>query len=72
MTRFRYLKHGLSLLLIFIGLKMLLHHPLEAIGFQTIHSLIIIVLILGTSVALSLFIKKDESKSTSGSDVARP
>jgi tellurite resistance protein TerC len=72
MTRFRYLKHGLAFLLVFIGLKMLLHHPLEEIGFKTIHSLIIIVLILGTSVALSIFLKKDDGKSSPGSDVARP
>ncbi|MBP6979012.1 MAG: TerC/Alx family metal homeostasis membrane protein [Lentimicrobiaceae bacterium] len=62
MTRFRYLKHGLAFLLVFIGLKMLLHHPLEKIGFETIHSLVIIVLILGTSVALSVLISKDNGK----------
>ncbi len=72
MTRFRYLKHGLAVLLVFIGLKMLLHHPLEEIGFETIHSLIIIVLILGTSVALSVLIRKDDAPSSPGSGVARP
>ncbi|MDD5694214.1 MAG: hypothetical protein PHD61_02780 [Bacteroidales bacterium] len=41
---------------------MLLHHPLEKIGFETIHSLVIIVLILGTSVALSVLISKDNGK----------
>ena len=72
MTRFHYLKHGLAFLLVFIGLKMLLHHPLEAIGFKTIHSLIIIVLILGTSIVLSVLIKKDQENSPAGSGPAKP
>ena len=50
----RFLKHGLSILLSFIGFKMLLAEPLHQWGFTTIHSLIVIVLILGTSVAASL------------------
>jgi len=70
MTRFRYLKHGLAFLLVFIGLKMLLHHPLEEIGFETIHSLIIIVLILGISVAFSLLKRKNETDTTTGDDDA--
>lgn len=70
MTRFRYLKHGLAFLLVFIGLKMLLHHPLEEIGFETIHSLIIIVMILGISVAFSLLKRKNETDTTTGDDDA--
>lgn len=60
MTRFHYLKHGLAFLLVFIGVKMLIHHQLEMIGFKTIHSLIIIVLILGTSILFSVFYKKPQ------------
>lgn len=58
--KFHYLKTGLSFLLVFIGAKMLLHGPLESIGFTTSHSLLIIVGILVGSVVLSLiFPKKD-------------
>lgn len=58
--KFHYLKVGLSLLLVFIGLKMLGHHWLEGWGFTTMHSLIIILLILTTSVVASLVFPKQE------------
>jgi len=51
---FRFLKHGLAVLLSFIGFKMLLHVQLDELGFTTIHSLLVIVGILGVSVAASL------------------
>ena len=51
---FRFLKHGLAFLLSFIGFKMLLHIQLHDIGFTTAHSLIVIIVILGTSIAASL------------------
>jgi len=51
---FRFLKHGLAFLLSFIGFKMLLHVQLKEAGFTTIHSLLVIVGILGISVAASL------------------
>jgi len=54
MTKFRYLKHGLSILLTFIGVKMLAHHWLEEIGFTTSHSLIVILGIIGVSIMASL------------------
>ncbi|MNY71684.1 hypothetical protein D3C86_2100850 [compost metagenome] len=61
--KFHYLKVGLAFLLIFIGLKMLLHHWLVQIGFSTSHSLIIIVSILVISVVASLvFPKKPDLK----------
>ncbi|MGI6341685.1 MAG: TerC/Alx family metal homeostasis membrane protein [Bacteroidales bacterium] len=53
-TMFRFLKHGLSFLLVFIGLKMLFHNWLSEIGFETIHSLYVILGIIGISIALSL------------------
>jgi len=52
--KFRYLKTGLALLLLFIGLKMLFHTKLESWNFTTIHSLIIIVGILVSSILISL------------------
>lgn len=64
MTRFHYLKHGLAILLVFIGTKMLVHHYLELIGFKTIHSLIIILVIIGTSILVSLLHKPPVSHTT--------
>src|SRR5690554_4888409 len=61
MNMFRYLKVGLSVLLTFIGLKMITHHWLKEIGFETHHSLIIIISIIAISVLASVIIpeKKD-------------
>lgn len=52
--KFRFLKVGLAILLTFIGLKMLGHSYLEAWGFSTTHSLLIIISILGGSIFASL------------------
>ncbi|MBS1548256.1 MAG: TerC/Alx family metal homeostasis membrane protein [Bacteroidetes bacterium] len=52
--KLRYLKIGLAVLLVFIGVKMLAHHYLDDLGFTTSHSLIIIVLILAVSIITSL------------------
>ncbi|MCT3922971.1 TerC/Alx family metal homeostasis membrane protein [Elizabethkingia anophelis] len=59
--KFKYLKTGLAFLLTFIGLKMIFHHQLEDWGFKTTHSLLIILGILGSSIAASLI-----SSSTAG------
>lgn len=56
--KFHYLKYGLAVLLIFIGVKMLAHHYLEQWGFSTIHSLFVILAILSTSVITSLVFPK--------------
>lgn len=56
--KFHYLKVGLSLLLVFIGAKMLLHGWLKDWGFTTTHSLIIILSILVISVVASLMFPK--------------
>jgi len=53
-TMLRFLKHGLSILLMFIGFKMLLHVQLKEIGFSTVHSLFIVVVILTISILASL------------------
>lgn len=54
MGMFRFLKIGLAVLLTFIGVKMLGHHYLEDWGFTNVHSLYVIVAILGTSIGASL------------------
>ena len=58
--QFHYLKVGLSILLTFIGVKMLAHDWLHSIGFETIHSLIVILLILSLSIVASLLFPKKE------------
>ena len=58
MGKFRYLNVGLSALLFFIGVKMLAEHWLHEIGFNTIHSLIIIIGILSASIILSILADK--------------
>lgn len=63
-SMFRFLKHGLAVLLAFIGFKMLLHVQLHDVGFTTIHSLLVIIAILGTSVSASL-IWPDKSRKKS-------
>ncbi|RYY36823.1 MAG: TerC family protein [Sphingobacteriaceae bacterium] len=62
--KFHYLKTGLSLLLVFIGLKMLGGHYLEDWGFTTTHSLIVILGILATSIAASLIFPKKKKHKT--------
>jgi len=53
-SMFRFLKHGLSVLLSFIGFKMLLHVQLSEWGFTTVHALLVIIGILGFSIVASL------------------
>lgn len=62
MNMFRFLKIGLAVLLTFIGAKMLAHIWLEKIGFDTIHSLIIIFSILAVSILASIFIPEKKPK----------
>lgn len=59
--KFHYLKTGLSVLLVFIGVKMLGHHWLLLWGFKTNHSLFIILGILTVSVVASLIFPKKSS-----------
>jgi len=58
--KFHYLKIGLSVLLSFIGLKMLLANYAEQIGLTTGNSLLIILAILVISVVASLIFPKKE------------
>ncbi|MEI6764738.1 MAG: TerC/Alx family metal homeostasis membrane protein [Bacteroidota bacterium] len=63
MSMFRFLKHGLSVLLTFIGLKLLFNHWLKEIGFTTASSLYIVLGILLVSIILSLiFPEKKDAK----------
>lgn len=59
---FRYLKIGISFLLVFIGLKLIFHHWLDDIGFETNHSLIIILGTLVLSVLFSILIPDKKKK----------
>lgn len=61
MNMFHYLKTGLAVLLTFIGAKLFFHTQLVNLGFETSHSLYVIVIILTISVVASLvFPKKNE------------
>ncbi len=60
--KFRFLHLGLAVLLVFIGLKMMLHGYMEQIGFETSHSLLVIVGILGTSIVASLLFPKSKKE----------
>lgn len=53
---FRYLKIGISFLLIFIGIKLLFHEFLVKLGFKTEHSLYIILTTLILSILMSILI----------------
>jgi tellurite resistance protein TerC len=63
---FRFLKHGLAVLLSFIGFKMLLHVQLSEWGFTTVHSLFVIVAILGVSIAASMIWPENSRKKRKG------
>ncbi len=54
--KFRYLKVGVSILLVFVGFKLLFHHWLDSIGFTSVHSLYFIAFILVMSIVLSVVI----------------
>jgi tellurite resistance protein TerC len=62
MGHFRFLKIGLSVLLTFIGLKLLAHHWLDYIGFETVHSLFVVLGILSFSIILSLIIPEHKTE----------
>jgi tellurite resistance protein TerC len=59
---FHYLKIGIAFLLMFIGIKLLLHTWLYNIGFKTIYSLYIIILILALSIGASLLFPINKDK----------
>jgi len=63
-TQFRFLNVGVSVLLIFVGLKLLAHTWLDEIGFKSSYSLYFIAATLILSVLLSIAFpeKKEQSK----------
>lgn len=52
--RFRFLKYGISVLLIFVGIKLLLKDFIHEWGYQSVYSLYIIAIIILLSIGLSL------------------
>ncbi len=58
--KFHYLKVGVSFLLVFVGIKLLIHTWLDNIGFRPVHSLIVILFTLVASVVLSLVFPKKQ------------
>jgi len=52
--RFYLLKVGVSLLLVFVGLKLIAHEWLSHIGYKPVYSLFVIAGILGLSIVLSI------------------
>lgn len=52
--RFRFLKYGISVLLVFVGIKLLLKDYIHEWGYQSVYSLYIIILIILSSIGLSL------------------
>jgi tellurite resistance protein TerC len=60
-TKFRFLKTGVALLLVFVGAKLLLHGKLKSWGFQPEYSLYFIAFVMVASIVLSIvFPKKGE------------
>ncbi len=60
-NKFYALQYGLSLVLIFIGCKMLFQHWFHQIGFNHMHNLLTLITILGGSIAFSLIFPKPNS-----------
>lgn len=58
--KFRFLKTGVALLLVFVGIKLLLHGRLESLGFQPEYSLYFIAFVMVSSVVLSMIFPKKE------------
>lgn len=62
-NKFRYLTFGVSVLLMFVGVKLLLHKWLDEIGFRSAYSLYFIAFILIGSVVLSALIPEKPKSS---------
>jgi tellurite resistance protein TerC len=59
--KFRFLKHGVSVLLAVVGLKLLFHTWLEHIGFESWYSLVVIGSVLAFSILLSVMFPLKET-----------
>jgi len=60
--RFRFLKYGISILLIFVGTKLLLKDFIHEWGYRSVYSLYIIALIIILSVGFSLLFPAKKEK----------
>jgi tellurite resistance protein TerC len=60
--RFAYLKYGISVLLIFVGFKLLLKDFIEEWGYKSQYSLYFILLVIVVSVGISLFFPPKKSR----------
>ncbi len=67
--RFRYLTHGLSIVLVFVGLKLLLGDSLHLPPWV---SLAVIAVVLGASMAISLLVSRREERDGRAVDSASP
>jgi tellurite resistance protein TerC len=56
---FTYLKEGIAILLIFIGIKLVFHTWIDNIGFKNIYSLYLILIVITGSVILSLLFPRE-------------
>ncbi len=63
-NKFRFLKPGVALLLVFVGLKLLLHGKLKAWGFQPEYSLYFIGFVMVGSILLSIMFPLKEEKAS--------
>ncbi|MGE0019649.1 MAG: TerC/Alx family metal homeostasis membrane protein [Draconibacterium sp.] len=60
-NKFRFLKPGVALLLVFVGAKLLFHSYLKSWGFQPEYSLYFIAFVMISSVVLSMIFPKKEA-----------
>lgn len=58
--KFYLLKTGVSILLVYVGIKLLLHEQLVNVGFKPVYSLYFILIVLILSILLSLLFPKRE------------
>lgn len=59
-NKFRFLKPGVALLLVFVGIKLLFHGKLKSWGFQPEYSLYFIAFVMVGSIVLSMIFPKKE------------
>jgi len=60
--KFRFLKPGVAILLIFVGFKLLFHSKLSSWGFQPEYSLFFILFVMTASILLSVLLPAKEKK----------
>ena len=58
--KFRFLKHGVAILMVFVGFKLLFNGQLKSWGFQPEYSLYFIAFVMIASVTLSMLFPKSK------------